>query len=210
MKKTIFLLSFLVFISCKTYNNVSVIDSQKPVQNEYFTVAFGSCDNQKIKNELWPAIAQNHPSVWIWGGDNVYSDTEDMQFLKNNYEIQKQDADYLTFIKDKIVLGTWDDHDFGANDGGVEYPFKRESQQLLLDFLGTSQKAPERTRDGIYMAKTIAVDGNKVKIIVLDSRFFRTALTKANDSKKRFQPNIYGEGTVSRRITMEMVRKRTN
>lgn len=196
MKKIIFLFSFLGFISCKSFDQISQIETQKPVQNEYFTVAFGSCDDQKIKNELWPAIDENHPSVWIWGGDNVYSDTSDMHFLKNNYDIQKQDSDYLKFIKDKIVLGTWDDHDFGANDGGEEYPFKRKSQQLLLDFLGTSKKAPERKRDGIYTAKTIVVEGNKVKIIVLDSRFFRTALTKANDSKKRFQPNKYGEGTL--------------
>lgn len=196
MKKTILIFSFLGLISCKTYNKIPLIESQKPVQSEYYTIAFGSCDNQKIKNELWSAIDENNPSVWIWGGDNVYSDTEDMQILKNNYEIQKQDADYLKFIKNKIVLGTWDDHDYGANDGGEEYPFKRKSQQLLLDFLGTSMNASERKRDGVYTAKTIAINGNKVKIIVLDSRFFRTALTKATDSKKRFQPNEYGEGTV--------------
>ena len=196
MKKIIFLFSFLGFISCKSFDQISQIETQKPIQNEYFTVAFGSCDDQKIKNELWPAIDENHPSVWIWGGDNVYSDTSDMHFLKNNYDIQKQDSDYLKFIKDKIVLGTWDDHDFGVNDGGAEYPFKRESQQLLLDFLGTSKNAPERKRDGIYTAKTIIIDGNKIKVIVLDSRFFRTALTDATDSKKRFQPNKYGEGTI--------------
>ena len=196
MKKIILIFSFVEIISCKSYNATRFIISQNPAQNEYFTVAFGSCDDQKIKNELWPSINENHPSVWIWGGDNVYSDTEDMNFLQNNYEIQKQDPDYLKFIKDKIVLGTWDDHDFGVNDGGAEYPFKRESQQLLLDFLGTSKNAPERKRDGIYNAKTIITDGNKVKIIVLDSRFFRTALTYATDSKKRFQPNKYGEGTI--------------
>jgi alkaline phosphatase D len=196
MKKILFIFGFLVFIGCKTQDTKSTIITEKPVQNTFLTVAFGSCDNQKIKNELWSAIDENHPSVWIWGGDNVYSDTEDMQVLKKNYDIQKQDADYLKFIKNKIVLGTWDDHDFGANDGGEEYPFKRESQQLLLDFLGTPKSDPERKRDGVYTAKTIAVNGNKVKIIVLDSRFFRTKLTKATDSKKRFEPNKYGEGTV--------------
>lgn len=196
MKKIVLIFIFFAFISCKSYDTASQINSQKPVQNEYFTVAFGSCDNQKIKNELWPAIDENHPSVWIWGGDNVYSDTEDMNFLKSNYEIQKQDSDYLKFIKDKTVLGTWDDHDYGANDGGEEYPFKRESQQLLLDFLGTSKKAPERNRKGVYNAKTINLNGDKIKIIVLDSRYFRTALTKATDSKKRFQPNKYGHGTI--------------
>jgi alkaline phosphatase D len=51
-----------------------------------------------------------------------------MQVLKKNYEIQKQDAEYLRFIKNKIVLGTWDDHDFGAMTAGEEYPLK--SQQL--------------------------------------------------------------------------------
>ncbi|MGZ9736218.1 alkaline phosphatase D family protein [Flavobacterium sp. GNP002] len=196
MKKALFIFSFLAFIGCKTQYTKPTIITEKCIQNKFFTVAFGSCDDQKIKNELWPVIDENHPSVWIWGGDNVYSDTEDMQFLKKNYEIQKQDSDYLKFIKDKIILGTWDDHDYGANDGGEEYPFKRKSQQLLLDFLDTSKNTPERKRDGVYTAKTIAVNGNKVKIIVLDSRFFRTKLAKANDSKKRFQPNKYGEGTV--------------
>jgi alkaline phosphatase D len=196
MKKALFIFSFLAFIGCKTQDTKPTIITEKLVQNTFFTVAFGSCDDQKIKNELWPAIDENHPSVWIWGGDNVYSDTEDMQFLKKNYEIQKQDADYLKFIKNKIVVGTWDDHDYGSNDGGVEYSRKRESQQLFLDFLGTSKEAPERKREGIYSAKTIVANGHKVKIIVLDSRFFRTKLTKATNSKKRFGPNKYGEGTV--------------
>ena len=196
MKKAFFIFSFMTLIGCKTQYTKPTIITEKPILNKFFTVAFGSCDDQKIKNELWPVIDENHPSVWIWGGDNVYSDTEDMQFLKKNYEIQKQDSDYLKFIKDKIILGTWDDHDYGANDGGEEYPFKRKSQQLLLDFLDTSKNTPERKRDGVYTAKTIAVNGKKVKIIVLDSRFFRTKLTKATDSKKRFQPNKYGEGTV--------------
>ena len=196
MKKTVLIFSFLGLISCKTYNSTRIIEFQKPVQNEYYTIAFGSCDNQKIKNELWPAISENNPSVWIWGGDNVYSDTNDMDFLKNNYKIQKQDPDYLRFIKDKIVLGTWDDHDYGANDGGEEYPFKRRSQQLLLDFLDTPMNASERKREGVYTDKTIVINENKIKIIVLDTRYFRTTLTKSTDSKKRFQPNRYGDGTL--------------
>lgn len=195
MKKIIFLLTILVFTNCKTQHAENTIVVKNPIQNSLFTIAFGSCDNQKIKNELWPAIDKNHPSVWIWGGNNVYSDTEDMNVLENNYNIQKQDTDYLNFIKGKIILGTWDDHDFGANDGGENYPFKRESQQLLLDFLDTPKNAVERKRDGVYKSKTISVNKNKVKIIVLDTRFFRTELTKGVGSK-RFQPNNYGEGTM--------------
>ncbi len=165
-------------------------------QTKTYSISFGSCDNQRLKNELWKSIDENHPAAWIWGGDDVYSDTEDMKELKENYAIQKNDSDYLQFISNKQILGTWDDHDYGLNDGGEEYPYKRESQQLLFDFLGTSKNAPERFRDGVYNSRVINFDGNKVKVIVLDTRFFRTAVTKAVNSKKRLQPNPYGQGTI--------------
>ena len=165
-------------------------------QTKTYSIAFGSCDNQRLKNELWKSIDENHPVAWIWGGDDVYSDTEDMKELKANYDIQKNDSDYLQFIANKQILGTWDDHDYGLNDGGEEYPYKRASQQLLLDFLGRAKDAPERFRDGVYNSRVINFDGNKVKIIVLDTRFFRTAVTKSVNSKKRLQPNPYGQGTI--------------
>ncbi|WP_073018383.1 alkaline phosphatase D family protein [Flavobacterium micromati] len=196
MKKLLFLLCIITFMGCKTPFQQNSITIKNNGNDSLFTIAFGSCDNQKIKNELWLAIDQNNPSVWIWGGDNIYSDTEDMKVLNDNYQIQKQDPEYLKFIQNKIIMGTWDDHDYGANDGGEEYPLKRESQQLFLDFIGTSKNALERKRDGVYTSKIITIDNNKVKIIVLDSRFFRTALTKATDSTKRFQPNDFGQGTL--------------
>jgi alkaline phosphatase D len=174
----------------------SLISIASYSQAKTYSIAFGSCDNQRLKNELWKSIDENHPAAWIWGGDDVYSDTEDMKELKENYAIQKNDSDYLQFISNKQILGTWDDHDYGLNDGGEEYPYKRESQQLLFDFLGTSKDAPERFRDGVYNSRVIDFDGNKVKVIVLDTRFFRTAVTKAANSKKRLQPNPYGQGTI--------------
>ena len=174
----------------------SLISIASYSQAKTYSIAFGSCDNQRLKNELWKSIDENHPAAWIWGGDDVYSDTEDMKELKENYAIQKNDSAYLQFISNKQILGTWDDHDYGLNDGGEEYPYKRESQQLLFDFLGTSKDAPERFRDGVYNSRVIDFDGNKVKVIVLDTRFFRTAVTKAVNSKKRLQPNPYGQGTI--------------
>ena len=175
---------------------ITLITLSSYSQTKTYSIAFGSCDNQRLKNELWKSIDENHPVAWIWGGDDVYSDTEDMKELKANYDIQKNDSDYLQFIANKQILGTWDDHDYGLNDGGEEYPYKRASQQLLLDFLGIAKDAPERFRDGVYNSRVINFDGNKVKIIVLDTRFFRTAVTKSVNSKKRLQPNPYGQGTI--------------
>lgn len=35
-----------------------------------------------------------------------------------------------------------------------------------------------------------------VKVIVLDTRYFRTVLTPDTETKKRIKPNVYGEGTI--------------
>ena len=34
------------------------------------------------------------------------------------------------------LLATWDDHDYGVNDGGREYPQREASQRVFLDFFG--------------------------------------------------------------------------
>ena len=101
---------------------------------------------------------------------------------------------YLKLTKTIPVLGTWDDHDYGANDGGEEYSKKRESQQLFLDFLDVDKNSPRRQQEGIYHAQTFQTPKGSVKIILLDTRYFRTALTKGT-GKMRFQPNK-GKGSI--------------
>src|SRR3546814_12003861 len=44
------------------------------------------------------------------------------------------------------VLATWDDHDFGGNNAGANYPMKVESQRLFLEFLDEPKESPRRKR----------------------------------------------------------------
>ena len=161
-----------------------------------FVIAFGSCNDQKRENFLWDVVAKNHPSVWIWGGDNTYSDTENMDTLRRNYNKVLQNLSYQTLQKTTRILGTWDDHDYGLNDGGVEFKAKKGSQQLFLDFMGVSKNDKRRRQEGVYHAESFKTPHGSVKIIVLDTRYFRTALTKATEAKKRYQPNRDGIGTM--------------
>lgn len=154
-----------------------------------FTIAFGSCNNQKKKNNLWQDILKHQPDVWIWGGDNIYADTQNMSKMKSLYDNQLQDANYAELLTKTTVLGTWDDHDYGANDAGEEYPKKKESKALLLDFLGFFKDDPIRFREGIYYSKGFKTENGSVKVILLDTRYFRTALKKAHDYNKRYAPN---------------------
>lgn len=191
-------LLMIVFFACKPQKSgkQSPIIEPDVVVNSDYTIAFGSCDNQRLENKLWRPIIENNPNVWIWGGDNVYADTENMAVLREDYQTQLDTEGYIELKTTAKVLGTWDDHDYGLNDGGVEFSVKRESQKEFLDFLEVDKNDPRREREGIYHAELLSVPKGSIKIIVLDTRYFRTALTRAMSLKKRYQPNTYGEGTV--------------
>lgn len=191
-----FFILFLLILSCKTSEKQKNNDTFSKETNVDFVIAFGSCNNQTLSNPLWAAIEKNKPTVWIWGGDVIYTDTYDMVYMAENYQKQKNNADYAAFTKKVEVLGTWDDHDYGLNDGGAEYSKKAEAQQLFLDFLDVAKNDVRRKQEGIYFAKEYRVNNNTIKIILLDTRYFRTALTADQETKKRFKPNVYGEGTM--------------
>jgi len=172
------------------------IKNTKPSSTADFTLSFGSCNNQTLPNNLWRQIVKNKPNVWVWGGDVIYCDTQDMAFMKKNYDKQKNDTSYQTFLKKVPVIGTWDDHDFGINDGGSGNLKKDSVQQLFLDFLNVSKNDVRRHRKGVYFSKSYNIGKHSIKVIVLDTRYFRTKLTKDPTGVKRYIPNKYGEGTM--------------
>lgn len=182
--------SFLVLIL--TIN--SIIAQEKTIAD--FTISFGSCNNQNIENVLWKEITKNNPDIWIWGGDIVYSDTYDMSVLQQSYKQQSNQPAYTLFKKNTPILGTWDDHDYGLNDGGREYEKREESQQLFLDFIGVSKEDSRRKREGVYHSQVYKTKKGVVKVIILDTRYFRSSLTKAANPNKRYQPDTSGKGTI--------------
>lgn len=193
-----FLLPFLIMafltISCKNKLKTSEVTSYTTKYD--FVISFGSCNNQNLKNNLWDDVLENNPNIWIWGGDIIYSDTEDMNYLSKNYQKQAADSSYAAFKNKTEILATWDDHDYGLNDGGTEYLKKKKSQQVFLDFLNADSDDIRRNREGIYYAKNYTINDKNINVIVLDSRYFRTSLTIDTKTKKRYKPNKYGNGTM--------------
>jgi alkaline phosphatase D len=76
------------------------------------------------------------------------------------------------------ILATWDDHDYGANDAGREYPLRAESQRLFQDFYRVPSDHPARSREGIYDARIYGEAGKRVQVILLDTRYFRDPLER--------------------------------
>jgi alkaline phosphatase D len=164
----------LIIAGC--HNAVPQKSSSKEM--EVTTIAFGSCSDQKRPQPLWDDIVSDKPQVWIWLGDNIYGDTENMDTLKAKYNKQKSNPVYQKLMQSTSIIGVWDDHDYGVNDGGKEYPRKKESQQLMLDFMGVQVNSPLRKQEGAYSANTFGKKGHQVKVILLDGRYFRDPLKK--------------------------------
>ncbi len=139
-------------------------------------IALGSCAKQDRPMPIWSAVSGFKPDVLLLLGDNIYGDTEDMAVLKGKYELLAADRGFGAIRNTVPIVAVWDDHDYGVNDGGREYPTRKESQQVFLDFFGIPAEAPVRTREGIYRQVTVGPLGRRVQFICLDTRFHRSPL----------------------------------
>ncbi|MCM0042629.1 MAG: alkaline phosphatase family protein [Algoriphagus sp.] len=143
-------------------------------------IAFGSCNRQDAPQPLWKPILADRPDLWIWMGDNIYGDSPIMDTLRAKYARQNANPDYQVLKASTPLIGIWDDHDFGINDGGKNYAQKKASRDLMFDFLNVPQGAPERKREGGYSAHTYGEGEQQVKVILLDGRYFRDTLTRVD------------------------------
>ena len=201
MKKVVFFLLFLAFVlagqaQAGILTSQSASSSAIIIQKSDFVLAFGSCNRVDLENKLWDDVLLNQPDIWVWGGDNIYADTGNMHKIKKMYNRQKNNPEYQKVLENIPVIGTWDDHDYGLNDGGQEWKHKQASQQLFLDFMDVPKKDTRRNREGVYCAVDYNLPQGKIKILVLDTRYFRSSLEKSPNKSRRYEPSSDSTKTV--------------
>lgn len=182
------LLFLLLFVQCFAFGQDWHFDQNLT------TIAIGSCNRQDLPQTIWTSINQHNPDLWIWLGDNIYGDTDDMEVMKAKYDQQKSGEGYTQLRQNTQVIGIWDDHDFGINDGGSEYQNRMPSRDLMFDFLDVPKQSPAYKREGGYQSYTFGENGKKVKVILLDARYFRDPLVKnGRRNAKNWDGKILGE-----------------
>ncbi|MEM1083687.1 MAG: alkaline phosphatase D family protein [Verrucomicrobiota bacterium] len=139
-------------------------------------IAFASCFKEVRPAPAMDAVAALEPNAFIWMGDNIYGDTEDMEEMWEKYRVVRELPGYARLRSTTKILGTWDDHDYGENDAGKEYPMRKESQQVFLDFLDEPEGSVRRKQEGVYDVEDLGVPGKLVRVILLDTRYHRDPL----------------------------------
>ncbi len=188
MKRLIPLFLALLALSCGENRTTPKPATADINPSDALVIAFASCNHQDMEQPLWEPILENEPDLFVWGGDNIYSDTEDMQKMRSDYEKVKQHPGYQKLREQTKIIGTWDDHDYGLNDGGKYWEYKEEAKALLLDFLDVPKEADIRNRAGVYFSHTVSHPEGSVKIILLDTRSFRDSLLRGTKAGFRYEP----------------------
>lgn len=173
-------------------NQISKVKTPKEIDlsKNLTKIAFGSCIHQSRKQSIWRDVIKKNPDLWVWLGDNIYGDTNDLDKLLEKYKKQQSNDGYQKLLDICPIIGIWDDHDYGKNDAGTELPFKKESQKLCLDFLNEPLDSARRSQEGIYTSYIFGDSADKkIKFILLDTRYHRGKLEKID---KVYQKNETG------------------
>ncbi len=164
-------------------------------------IAVGSCLSQLLPQPIWDDVLDLRPlpDLFLMIGDNVYGDIKSSDFseLIEAYRMQGRHHGFSKAGRSFPFLAMWDDHDFGCNDAGEEFPHKAAAAKFFSDFwqIDTGRAAGE----GIYYSRMIGPPGQRVHIIMLDTRSFRSALTLMNSRLPywgKYQPEFDPERTM--------------
>ena len=161
--------------------------SAQPKDRPLTKIAFGSCADQNKPCPIWKTIADAKPELLLLLGDTMYADIEDgklkaaspEKIVRSYAELAKLE-DWKALRAQTPMLGTWDDHDYGHNDAGGEWEHKVAAQKAFHDFFETPADSPRRTQKGVYHADIFGPEGKRVQVILLDGRYFRSLLKRAD------------------------------
>jgi alkaline phosphatase D len=165
-------------------------------------IAFASCiDQNKREQPIWDTVLADRPDLFIFGGDNVYCPVPySLANLRRAYAMAVEQPGMARLRRTVPHMAIWDDHDYGSNDGGAEFAYKGESKTEFLEFWKVPANDPRRGRDGLYHAQVFGPPGQRVQVILLDGRWFRSPLKQTDQrnapGKERFVPDTDANKTM--------------
>jgi alkaline phosphatase D len=143
-------------------------------------IAFGSCAKETKDQPIWDTVLDAKPDLFVMLGDAIYADTRDPRVMAEKYARLAAKPGFRRLREQVEVRAIWDDHDYGENDAGADYPMKAEARRQFCDFWRVPADSPRRTRpDGIFHAEILGPAGRQVQLILPDLRWNRTPILRA-------------------------------
>lgn len=137
-------------------------------------IGFGSCLSQRHPQPIWQAIRADKLDLFLMVGDNVYGDVKspDVAELAEAYQAQLAHPEFSQARRSLPMLGIWDDHDYGLNDGASAFAHRFGAARLFREFWALDGGPGQE--DGVYYGRIFGPPGQRVQIIMLDTRSQRS------------------------------------
>ena len=142
-----------------------------------FILGMGSClaqDSDQV--EIWSSLERENLTEFFFLGDNIYGDKKNGSLENIQSAYKKQSENLPNWLKQIEINAIWDDHDYGINDGGGDYKNKVQAQKLFLDFWKIKESDRRSSKEGVYFSRDVIVNNKIIKIVGLDTRYFRSPL----------------------------------
>lgn len=164
-------------------------------QNTKITLGMGSCAPSN-PNHIWTRVVDEGCQGFIFLGDTPYVDTSDLGLARRKHRTFLEQPEIREMIRQMPCWGTWDDHDFGTNDGHGDFPGKHACRAAFTEYRanatfghdahGTLQ--PDRLGEGrgIYTSFRYG----PLEVFLLDPRWFSRTEKSWADSA---QPTCLGK-----------------
>lgn len=164
-------------------------------------ILLASClDEEKGPSAALMSLANEDADLFLMVGDNVYGDRDGPAYSSNEADLDELRESFADLalredfqkVRQSIpMMVAWDDHDYGANDSGKEFPFKGLAERIHEVFWDLQDEDVGQW-PGTYYARSFGPEGQRVQVIMLDTRFFRSALTPTDSygtkGKERYLP----------------------
>ena len=155
-------------------------------------IGVGSCFDQAKSPAIWEQIASEDLDGFLFLGDNVYASRHFSEVnLKAAYE---RASSVIPWDQLGFIHATWDDHDFGRNDGGSDFMGQSISRRLFWQFFGPHMDVQQASPYGVYHSAIREIEGHQIQFIALDTRSFRgqlkPTLLRNTPGAERYVPNF--------------------
>ncbi|MXX60583.1 MAG: c-type cytochrome [Holophagales bacterium] len=148
-------------------------------------IAIGSGADQNRAQPVWDTVLALRPQLTLMLGNNILAGTEDMQELRLQYDKLTAKPGFAELRRQSRFMATWNDLDFGREDGGADFDERAESQQVFLDFWNEPSGSPRRHQQGVYTSQRFGPPGRRLQVILLDTRYGRGPLWQVSPEEAR-------------------------
>ena len=123
--------------------------------------------------EIMTAIAAQHPDIMLWLGDNTYMREADWYTrtgMLHRYSHTRAVPELQPLLAAASHYATWDDHDFGPNDGDSSFRERFTSREVFGLFWPSARFGADGG-GGV----TSTFEWQDVQVFLTDNRWYRTA-----------------------------------